>query len=165
MLWILTMNIIFLMSMMIILVNHPMTMGFTLLFQTTMIALMTSMMGSTSWFSYILFLIMVSGMLVLFIYMTSIASNEKFKFSNSWMLITVPIIASTIYMISDKLMTNYNMFKYEQIQNIPFENTLTKFMNFPFNYLMIMLIVYLFFTLIAVVKISMIKYGPLRQLN
>lgn len=44
-------------------------------------------------------------------------------------------------------------------------NTINKLYNYPTNLITLLLINYLFFTLIVVVKITNFYYGPLRNLN
>lgn len=126
------------------------------------------------WFSYILFLIFLGGLLVLFIYVTSLASNEMFNFSNKiifFLLIIFFLIFST-FLLLDKLVILNNLINQEN-ENLNFmksfiiENSLNlnKLYIFPINLTTILLIMYLFFTLIAVVKITNIFEGPLRPKN
>nr|QIV24676.1 NADH dehydrogenase subunit 6 [Cacodacnus planicollis] len=154
-------------SIIFILLDHPLSFGFILLTQTLMISLATGMLSFSYWFSYILFLIMVGGMLVLFIYMTSVASNEKFKFSIKILsLFSISIIVFLSFIIIDKFLMNTTMFSVELInQNQSFEKNsfLSKFFNWPLSTNMFMIIIYLLITLIMVVKITNIQYGPLRQ--
>nr|YP_010868515.1 NADH dehydrogenase subunit 6 [Apatetica glabra]WGU20048.1 NADH dehydrogenase subunit 6 [Apatetica glabra] len=156
----LLLSLLLTLSILFLFLNHPMSMGITLLMQTIMIALITGFINYNYWFSYILFLIMVGGMLVLFIYMTSIASNEKFKFSNKiFMLIPLSMISYlSVYFIIDQMMLNIS-----NKNEIFFIQSLSKFINFPSNILLFLMIIYLFITLIAVVKITDMKIGPLRQ--
>nr|YP_010729355.1 NADH dehydrogenase subunit 6 [Sternolophus rufipes]WED07060.1 NADH dehydrogenase subunit 6 [Sternolophus rufipes] len=160
-------NSTMILSIAIVMVNHPMSMGLTLLMQVLCISLISGLMSFNFWFSYILFLIMIGGMLVLFIYMTSIASNEKFSHSKNLMLmITTMLTLSMILTIfTDQYFIEYWNFSLQNIDNFNFSLVLTKFLNFPFNSMLAVIILYLFITLIAVVKISNIKYGPLRQMN
>lgn len=113
----------------------------------------------------------MGGILVLFIYVTSLASNEIFNFSIK--IFSLRLLALTLtfilFLIIDKnLIINY-------IHNIETENItilksyflensiiLNKLYNFPINLITIILIIYLFLTLIAVVKITNIFEGPLR---
>nr|ARH53905.1 NADH dehydrogenase subunit 6 [Lampyris noctiluca] len=149
--------------------EHPMSMGLILLMQTILISLMTSMMGINSWFSYILFLVMVGGMLILFTYMTSVASNEMFKYSNILIITLTCLSLSLIFMLGKKSFM-YN-FSSNSIESFPLQNqenfsiVLMKYLSFPMMFIWLMLIIYLLITMIAVVKITMIKYGPLRQAN
>nr|UFZ13226.1 NADH dehydrogenase subunit 6 [Neochauliodes tonkinensis] len=164
------MSINLLMSFNFTIMNHPLAMGLILLIQTILISLITGFMLQTFWFSYILFLILLGGMLVLFIYMTSLASNELFSFSMKSLLMNFIIL-----MLMMLLMTKYipfnnllnldmNKFNYYSLYS---ENNmeLLKLYNFPTMNLTLMLVSYLFLTLIIVVKITNINQGPLRQFN
>nr|YP_009251335.1 NADH dehydrogenase subunit 6 [Pyrearinus termitilluminans]AIQ80132.1 NADH dehydrogenase subunit 6 [Pyrearinus termitilluminans] len=148
-------------------VEHPLSMGLILLSQTTLIALITGLMAHNSWFSYILFMIMIGGMLVLFIYMTSVASNEKFAFSNKLAMTTLTIMPLTaLIMLTDKFFSYQPLLNTDtspMTTNILYSMSMSKYLNFPLNSWMITMIVYLLMALIAVVKITNVTYGPLRQ--
>nr|WCQ78452.1 NADH dehydrogenase subunit 6 [Agriotes sp. GTI-106] len=162
-LYILTMS----MSITFMFLSHPLSMGFNLLIQAILIALITGMMSHNFWFSYILFMIMIGGMLVLFIYMTSVASNEKFLYSNKLMIMMLMMFMTMVMLSVIDPFSNYilstnmdmEMFK----MNSMFSLSLSKYINLPSNWIMISMIIYLLITLIAVVKITNITYGPLRQ--
>nr|YP_010121900.1 NADH dehydrogenase subunit 6 [Necrodes littoralis]QRF92667.1 NADH dehydrogenase subunit 6 [Necrodes littoralis] len=147
-----------------IFMSHPLSMGLILLSQTILIALISGIISMNFWFSYILFLIMIGGMLVLFIYMTSVASNEKFKFS---ILITIMNLSIMILFLPlnfiDNMLIYANNLNMENIMNEEIFLSLSKFFNYPSSIILMMMIIYLFITLIAVVKITNISYGPLRQ--
>nr|QQP21486.1 NADH dehydrogenase subunit 6 [Tipula melanomera gracilispina] len=155
--------------------KHPLSMGFILLIQTFTISLITGSFTKTFWFSYILFLIFIGGMLVLFIYMTSLASNEMFNFSMKKFLMTsfiLMFIMLIIYTMNDlsyfnSLLLNTEMKSIINEMNFIKENNLNlnKLYNFPTNMLTLLLINYLFLTLIIIVKITNNYYGPLRQMN
>nr|QTC08133.1 NADH dehydrogenase subunit 6 [Parachauliodes buchi] len=167
-LFLMSMNL--LMSFNFTIMNHPLAMGLILLIQTILISLITGYMMQTFWFSYILFLIMLGGMLVLFIYMTSLASNELFSFSMKSLMLNSMIIIITMMMLFT-FIPYFNMLNLDTNNlNLNFINTennteLLKLYNFPTMNLTLMLVSYLFLTLIAVVKITNINQGPLRQLN
>nr|AML26706.1 NADH dehydrogenase subunit 6 [Hydrophilidae sp. BMNH 1274734] len=159
----LLLSISFMTSMFMIMTTHPMSMGFTLLIQIINVSLMTGLLSNNFWFSYILFIVMIGGMLVLFIYMTSIASNEKFKFSKLMMInfiLMLSLLLLTTIMSDNIIIDQMNMFYFPSIPM-----NLNKYINYPYNIITIMMILYLLITLIAIVKISKIKYGPLRQIN
>nr|ARH53841.1 NADH dehydrogenase subunit 6 [Elateroidea sp. AH-2016] len=155
------------MSMTFIFLKHPLSMGFTLLIQAILIAMITGMLSHNFWFSYILFMIMIGGMLVLFIYMTSVASNEKFLYSNKLMMLMMITIMTIVMLMtidplnSYQISTNLDMNNFKECTM--FQLSLSKYMNYPMNMIMISVIIYLLVTLIAVVKITNISYGPLRQ--
>nr|ALO77239.1 NADH deshydrogenase subunit 6 [Elmis aenea] len=155
-------------SLLFMFLKHPMSMGLSLLIQSTIISLMTGFYNHNFWFSYILFLIMIGGMLVLFIYMTSIASNEMFKYSNKLMImiVTSTMFMMIVMMLWDQYFINQNMFMMDTtIMNNKemFKLSLNKYLNFPSNMMFIFYNYLFFITLIAVVKITNIQYGPLRQ--
>nr|YP_010692967.1 NADH dehydrogenase subunit 6 [Anastrepha striata]AMN87516.1 NADH dehydrogenase subunit 6 [Anastrepha suspensa]AOY07749.1 NADH dehydrogenase subunit 6 [Anastrepha striata]AOY07751.1 NADH dehydrogenase subunit 6 [Anastrepha striata]AOY07757.1 NADH dehydrogenase subunit 6 [Anastrepha striata]AOY07763.1 NADH dehydrogenase subunit 6 [Anastrepha striata] len=161
-------------SFIFIQMNHPLAMGLMLLIQTMQICLLTGLMAKSFWFSYVLFLIFLGGVLVLFIYVTSLASNEMFSLSMktafSFMLIFILLMGSswlmdksyTSFFIQNnemQTMFNLNMFTEENSLN------LHKLYNYPTNLITILLMNYLLITLIAVVKITKLFYGPLRLMN
>nr|YP_008994049.1 NADH dehydrogenase subunit 6 [Cheirotonus jansoni]AGG19636.1 NADH dehydrogenase subunit 6 [Cheirotonus jansoni] len=163
----LLMAITLLNSALILTLKHPLSMGLTLLAQTITITLTSGFLSYNYWFSYILFLILIGGMLVLFIYMTSVASNEKFNYSlkSKMTLMLTGMILIPITMINP-LFTHLST-TYQETLDLPksFNLTLNKFFNTPSNALMYMMIIYLLVTLIAIVTITKIKAGPLRHSN
>nr|WNL53884.1 NADH dehydrogenase subunit 6 [Microtermes sp.] len=144
--------------------KHPLAMGMVLLIQTTMMCLMSGMMYKSFWFSYILFMIMVGGMLVLFMYMTSLASNEMFSPSNKTIATTLLLLPVLIYMMPS---TINNKETNEHITMM--ENEITTTTTVMYNQMMgtmtIMLVLYMLLTLIVVVNIINVSKGPLRHTN
>nr|YP_009333642.1 NADH dehydrogenase subunit 6 [Monema flavescens]AOV94110.1 NADH dehydrogenase subunit 6 [Monema flavescens]ATO90164.1 NADH dehydrogenase subunit 6 [Monema flavescens] len=160
-------------SFLMFFLNHPLSMGFMILIQSILTCLLSGMIIETYWFSYILFLTFLGGLLVLFIYVSSIASNEIFKFNNNmkmYFLLTF-LMCLNMSIINYKNISWLNMFNNFEIFNFNFllffnnENmlNLTKLYNNQTFMMMIMLIIYLFITLVVVVKITNIFYGPLRS--
>nr|WNH42625.1 NADH dehydrogenase subunit 6 [Neoperla caeleps] len=154
-------------------ITHPLAMGLTLLIQTLIICLTTGLLVHSFWFSYILFLVFLGGLLVLFIYVTTLASNEMFSLAPSAfsMLSLFGLLSILIYIFLDPLMSPLNLkgldssstlLTFSTEESTP---TLMKLYNNPTNLITLMLALYLFLTLIAVVQITKISYGPLRQKN
>nr|QAA11063.1 NADH dehydrogenase subunit 6 [Stenopus scutellatus] len=150
---------------------HPLTAGLTLLIQTALICLTAGLFMSSFWFSYILFLIFLGGMLILFIYVASLAPNEPFSLSP--ILTMLLLIAFSIFfllLLWDPLMkmtpsqtpsaSFLSLFK-TSLQTL----TTKPFYNPPISNLTLFTILYLLFTLIVVVKITDHFSGPLRLLN
>nr|YP_010022482.1 NADH dehydrogenase subunit 6 [Cathayia obliquella]QON98849.1 NADH dehydrogenase subunit 6 [Cathayia obliquella] len=172
-----SMFIVFL-SMLMFFMNHPLSMGISILLQTLLICLLSGMLIKTYWFSYILFLTFMGGLLVLFIYVSSIASNEMFKISliNKLSMILMLMINFFLsyyfflnlnflnFSINLEEMNNFSIFFNFFINN---ENkiNLSKLYNNQTFLMMMMMVIYLLITLIAVVKITNIFYGPLRSSN
>nr|AML25656.1 NADH dehydrogenase subunit 6 [Scolytinae sp. BMNH 1274712] len=147
-------------SSIFIFMKHPMSMGLILMMQSILIALYSSIIINNFWFSYILFLIMIGGMMILFIYMTSIASNEKFTIKNSDIIINIISPLSIYWYVN---MHESSMIMYSINQYNSSFNFLTKFMNYPSNLIIITTMAYLLFSMIVTIKISSINQGPLRQ--
>nr|YP_009692440.1 NADH dehydrogenase subunit 6 [Mesonemoura tritaenia]QEH58836.1 NADH dehydrogenase subunit 6 [Mesonemoura tritaenia] len=154
--------------------THPLAMGLMLLVQTVFISILTGLMAQSFWFSYVLFLVFLGGLLVLFIYVTSLASNEMFSMS---MKTLIPVIMGSsviffILIILDSSLINLSISNFEGLNmlNTAFYqeealNSLTKLYNGPTSLITLTLVLYLFLALIAVVKITKINQGPLRQSN
>nr|YP_009048432.1 NADH dehydrogenase subunit 6 [Triphysa phryne]AHH93006.1 NADH dehydrogenase subunit 6 [Triphysa phryne] len=170
----LSLMLIFL-SIFMFFINHPIPMGLMILMQTLFICLLTGMLINSYWFSYILFLVFLGGLLVLFIYVSSIASNELLNisiFSKFLSLIPILIIAGSFWFsntlswlnfsFNEDMMKFFNLFLNSFNENY---TNLFKLYNEQTYLLMFMMIIYLFITLIAVVKITNIFFGPLRSFN
>nr|QED57953.1 NADH dehydrogenase subunit 6 [Anthonomus pomorum]QED58037.1 NADH dehydrogenase subunit 6 [Anthonomus pomorum] len=154
-------------SIMFMFMNHPLSLGCVLLIQTILVCLFSSVFYFNYWFSYIIFLSMIGGMLVMFIYMTSLASNEKFlmpKFMLIFSVFMMMIVGLNMiftdnfysFLISSSLSNTSQMTNFSNL-------TLNKYFNYPHMQMMIFLMFYLLITLIAVVKIIDKNLGTLRQ--
>nr|AML26375.1 NADH dehydrogenase subunit 6 [Staphylinidae sp. BMNH 1274633] len=155
-------------SLTFLFLNHPMSMGTALFIQTIMISLITGLFNMNFWFSYLLFLIMVGGMLILFMYMTSIASNEIFNYTMKLMVLFFTFIGLLLLLLllikEDLFMLNYSLM-FKENWNISYKfNYMSKYFNYPSVMIIYLMIIYLFITLVATVKITKIEYGPLRQM-
>nr|YP_010564250.1 NADH dehydrogenase subunit 6 [Latoia hilarata]UYX62234.1 NADH dehydrogenase subunit 6 [Latoia hilarata] len=160
-------------SFLMLFINHPLSMGFLILMQTLLLAIMLGFIVETYWFSYILFLVFLGGLLVLFIYVSSIASNEMFKFKNNMKLYFLLLFSLLIMFLffNNKnnywlnLLQNFEIFNFNNLFMFNNENTfnLNKLYNNHTFFIMMILIMYLFITLITVVTITNIFYGPLRS--
>nr|QUB07069.1 NADH dehydrogenase subunit 6 [Lilioceris yunnana] len=164
---IMIMKINFMLAITFMFLSHPLSLGLILLTQTLMVSLNTGMMNLNFWFSYILFIVMIGGMLILFMYMTSVASNEKFKFSpkltNLMIMIFILLMVSTKYdFIYNYMLINSIEIKQQNL-NLAYQLSMNKYMNYPNNMMMYMMFFYLFITMIMATKITNLKQGPLRQ--
>nr|YP_009131044.1 NADH dehydrogenase subunit 6 [Risoba prominens]AHW51563.1 NADH dehydrogenase subunit 6 [Risoba prominens]UNP54401.1 NADH dehydrogenase subunit 6 [Risoba prominens] len=163
-------------SMIMLFINNPLPMGLMILLQTLLICLISGLMIKTYWFSYILFLTFLGGLLVLFIYVSSIASNELFKsfmFTTILMMIlffSFIVLIQMIFMNNISWMNLYfnsdmnSMLKLNFFFNNDYKISLNKLYNNQTFTLMMMMVIYLFITLVAIVKITNIFYGPLRSI-
>nr|YP_010999471.1 NADH dehydrogenase subunit 6 [Hetaerina titia]WPM98313.1 NADH dehydrogenase subunit 6 [Hetaerina titia] len=150
--------------------KHPISMGALLITQTILICMITNNMAPNAWFSYILFLVFLGGLLVLFIYMTSVASNELFQkdllpLNLIYIILTLIII---VMMMKDPYLLNNVMENYFQFNSKSVDVNATpvsSMLNPPYNLITMLAVLYLFLTLIVVVKITEYLQGPLRSKN
>nr|QAX91217.1 NADH dehydrogenase subunit 6 [Schedorhinotermes sp. 5 MW-2019] len=149
-------------SMMFTQTKHPMAMGLILLIQTILMCLISGTMFKSFWFSYILFMIMIGGMLVLFMYMTSIASNEMFLSPNK-MIIIVMMTTPLIYTMMIDPTSNKEMNNHDTITENEVTTVTTPMYEQMTGTLTVLLVMYMLLTLIVVVKMININWGPLRQ--
>nr|QZK21802.1 NADH dehydrogenase subunit 6 [Drepanotermes sp. QLD_043]QZK21880.1 NADH dehydrogenase subunit 6 [Drepanotermes sp. QLD_069] len=149
-------------SLMFTQMKHPMAMGLMLLIQTTMVCLISGTMYSSFWFSYILFMIMIGGMLVLFMYMTSLASNEMFSPSNKMLMATTMLLPILMYMMPT-VTNNKEMNTHSTMMENEILTTTTVMYNQMMGTMTTLLVLYMLLTLIVVVNIINVSKGPLRQ--
>nr|ALO71087.1 NADH deshydrogenase subunit 6 [Pselaphinae sp. 8 EF-2015] len=151
----------FLISTLFLFMKHPLSMGLMLFMQTTITSLISGMLINNFWFSYILFLIFISGMLILFMYMINIASNEMLKISKFLIMLIIIIILILIinWMMMDPMIMNMMNLNYNNIKLY-----FLKYFSYPNNILIMFIMSYLFITLISSLKIINMKYGPIRKI-
>lgn len=152
-----------------IFINHPLAIGLTLLIQTCLVAFLTGCLRTSFWFSYILFLVFLGGILVLFIYITRLASNEIFSLSYI-MISLIPfflirfLLCRLSLQVFDWVLpyaSSTSMFDSESTKII-MESLILKLYNSLTYHLTILLACYLLLTLIVVVNITRLNQGPLR---
>nr|QFK69680.1 NADH dehydrogenase subunit 6 [Parapenaeopsis tenella] len=146
---------------------HPLAMGLMLLTQTIIICVISGLSMKSFWFSYILFLIFLGAMLVLFMYVASLASNETFSFSSvSIILILFSIFISLLFFFLDPMTLNTSISISQPLLHTDlFKSTpamLSSIYNNTSMNLTLFIVFYLLLTLIVVVKITNTFFGPLR---
>nr|YP_009469876.1 NADH dehydrogenase subunit 6 [Matsumurasca onukii]AVF91599.1 NADH dehydrogenase subunit 6 [Matsumurasca onukii] len=153
------MKFMILVSIMINFIKNPMSMGLMLLFQTLMSIIFINLILKSSWFTMITFLMMIGGLLILIMYLSSIASNEKFKLNINLTMILFMLMFMSDEMLSDWVITeNQNLMESSEL-NI----SLLKIYNFKSIYVTLMLVIYLLITMVSVSKIVKFFEGPLRM--
>nr|ACJ69505.1 NADH dehydrogenase subunit 6 [Leptopus sp. NKMT019] len=164
-----TMTMIMIMtSTMFVMMKHPLTMGMMLMMQTIITAMITGYMTKSFWFSYMLTMIMLSGMLVLFMYMASMASNEKFNSPAKMTMImgTMMITSLTVSMLMDNIMKN-KILKSESILSMSNDQSpeLLKLFSWEMMPVTVLIVMYLLFTMIVVTYNTNVYEGPMRSKN
>nr|QFP99300.1 NADH dehydrogenase subunit 6 [Myrmoplasta mira] len=152
----LIMNLI---SYIIIWMNHPISMGLLIIIQTINVSLILGMTSNMFWFSYIIIITMLSGMLVLFIYMASVASNEKFKNPIKMVNILIILIIMNIswqYFMPPLFMEFNKMQSKNNLESIMSMNLMNN------NLIILFMVLYLFFSMMIISLTVNISEGPLR---
>nr|YP_010148788.1 NADH dehydrogenase subunit 6 [Artemia salina]QQV69653.1 NADH dehydrogenase subunit 6 [Artemia salina] len=88
--------------MFMLLMNHPLAFTLSLFVQTLLICVMLK--NVSLWISLILFLIFLGGILVMFIYVSSLSANEKFAVDLTSFMWVVPTIVLSFLVLNKNFM-------------------------------------------------------------
>uniref|UniRef100_UPI0030DE644E NADH dehydrogenase subunit 6 n=1 Tax=Poecilochirus davydovae TaxID=3128885 RepID=UPI0030DE644E len=128
--------------------SHPISMIITLIFASLLSSMLVSMFLKNSWFSLVFILVMLGGMLILFIYIASLASNEPFK------------INSVMYTFPFLLFIPCTQFNWKAMFN---ETQMFNLFSTHSGYNNFIAILYLLLTLLVVMEIIICYNAPLRS--
>nr|YP_010411518.1 NADH dehydrogenase subunit 6 [Euurobracon yokahamae]UJJ81893.1 NADH dehydrogenase subunit 6 [Euurobracon yokahamae] len=153
---------------------HPLMLGLILIFYIIFITFKMNMILNNYWYSYILFLVMIGGLMILFMYFISLTNNELFYFKLKYnlyqMLKFLMILILIFYMIYNWSMNyiyNLNYFEMISLMNYFEFNYLILLKNLMMDYFLklnLFMIIYLFFTMVTIVIICNKIKLPLRQM-
>nr|YP_011010196.1 NADH dehydrogenase subunit 6 [Halobates micans]WPW46720.1 NADH dehydrogenase subunit 6 [Halobates micans] len=143
--------------------KHPLSMGFNLILITFLSSIMMSIWMKYTWYSYILVLVMLGGMLVLFMYMASIASNEIMKFSFKTLIMMIISMIISMALLKEEVMSYGSTI----IQTMDGQQNMSmmKLFNTQSSIITIMMALYLLMTMIYVIFITNTFEGPMRKKN
>nr|YP_009470632.1 NADH dehydrogenase subunit 6 [Mycopsylla proxima]AVF97060.1 NADH dehydrogenase subunit 6 [Mycopsylla proxima] len=148
-----------LLSIIMVYSSYPILMGMMLLSLTFFFCISIRMMSSSSWISSTLFLIMIGGLMIIFLYTTSICSNQKFKTLNIKMPMIYFILCSPVLMFSKN-----SLIKLEETTLM--DTSLKEFFKLfmPMNfYSTFFILIYLIFTLTIMINLLNFNSGPMRK--
>nr|YP_011036651.1 NADH dehydrogenase subunit 6 [Xestocephalus ishidae]WRK21255.1 NADH dehydrogenase subunit 6 [Xestocephalus ishidae] len=154
------MKLVMISSSMLPMIKSPMSMGMLLVLQSMILTMIMNKTCTSSWFTLMTFLMMIGGMMIIILYMTSITSNEKFKLN---ILMSITLLMMLI--MSDELMIELQINEnQEMIYMLNMEKfSMMKIYNKNSMKLSLMMILYLLLTMISVSKIIKHNKGPLRS--
>nr|APX39458.1 NADH dehydrogenase subunit 6 [Cassida denticollis] len=159
----LTMMMSMMMSIMFMIFKHPVSMMMMILAQTILVCCLCGLMTNIWWFSYMLFMVMIGGLLVLFMYMTNVASNEKFKNMKIKYMI-VPTLVMIFALLKTENFSNFiKISDWMNLNDESFNIIIMKYYNYPSNMILFIMMIYLLMTMIMTVKITDMTKGALRQ--
>lgn len=159
-------NIIFFIS------NNPLSKGFFLLIQTFILIFFINKLLNIYWISYLFYLIIIGGLIILLIYICSISSNELII--SNWILIFILIfIINTFNFLFFPInyLINYinSYFTWSSNINLISINysfiLYNKLINFNYSVITIILITYLFLCLLVISTLINFFSSPFRSNN
>nr|YP_010894804.1 NADH dehydrogenase subunit 6 [Drepanocentron fuxiensis]WJW73317.1 NADH dehydrogenase subunit 6 [Drepanocentron fuxiensis] len=167
---IMLMSLMMMINLIFFTLSHPMTINFMIMLQMIMSTIMMGLLIKTFWYSYIMFIIFVSGLLILFTYMCSINSNLTFKmkFKNFILINYVTLMITSLMIFLNINFKNllFNLINSQYNFNLMFMNSISLFKLTNYNSLntTLMMIFLLFFMLI--ISSIMLKFmkSPMRKM-
>ena len=155
---------------------HPTFIGRILILYRIILSLNLRIFFKNQWFSYIIFLTIIRGIIILFIYFIRFINNIKiltknYSFISIFLINIILILLFIIYFIYKN---NYFWIENRELNNINnlfINNIINNFIKINFiyyynkNFQTIICIIYLFFCLTLIVKICIINKYSLRKIN
>nr|YP_010554760.1 NADH dehydrogenase subunit 6 [Macrostemum radiatum]UYO79406.1 NADH dehydrogenase subunit 6 [Macrostemum radiatum] len=164
--------IIILFNLMFLMTKTPLTTALILFIQTINITLMMNLNLNIYWISYIFYLMMIGGLLILFMYMCSISSNEIILIN----LINLIFLMSVTFLVLVLLNNYYFLFSLKtwyfnfywnssSLFNIISDPTMinNKLFSSNFHFMTIMLMNYLLLSLMVISNLISHYNAPLRS--
>lgn len=153
--------------------SHPIISIIIIIFYRILISLYISLWKINFIYSIIIFIIIIRGLLIIFLYFSSLISNEQITWNPNKLLILTFLlnflILSFNLIYSKNFLFNYLYISKENSSiNYINEKIFTNIFNlyiYPFNNITIICIIFLLIRLFTIIKISSIKSKPLRKIS
>lgn len=153
---------------------HPLNFRLILVIYSIILCLNINFLSRNFWYSYILFLVIIGGLIILFLYFTRIANNELINFNLNFLKYFVKKIILIIFLIIlIKIFFLKNIFNliFTEIFNLNLLLIKINDLNIKYIYidfyldLNLYIILYLFLTIIGSILICKKELIPFRQIN
>jgi len=141
--------------------ESPIIILLNLIFQTFLICCFLKLILRTSWFSLILFLIFIGGLIVIFLYITRLAANNIIINLNT----TTYILFLLTFMISTTFIFIHIKHTTIHQENFNLTDLIFKIYSSLNQFIIIIIILYLLLVLLICVNIILTDRGPLRTFN
>nr|YP_010478387.1 NADH dehydrogenase subunit 6 [Nesophrosyne kanawao]UVI59831.1 NADH dehydrogenase subunit 6 [Nesophrosyne kanawao] len=158
---ILLMKIMIMISSYTMMLKTPMSMGVMLLILTAVSTFLMANILTTAWIPMIMFLMLIGGLLILFMYMSSIVPNEKFTTNILMVIMPAIVFAMPLGTVMVEPLMNESLLSTMLIDNI----SMIKMYNKKTFIITVFMFMYLLLSMIVVTKIVKIFSGPLRSKN
>nr|YP_009051646.1 NADH dehydrogenase subunit 6 [Sitobion avenae]AII03067.1 NADH dehydrogenase subunit 6 [Sitobion avenae] len=152
------------MAIMLTMMKSPISSNLIILIQTMTLTMMINLINKTSWISFMVFILYIGGLMIIFLYISSIAFNEL-NINKNYKNMIYKLIFMCFMLFYFKLFLNMENMNYEN--KFMFEDNfylLNMFM-LPNNIMIYMIMFILFFMLILIIWMLKINKGPIRQKN
>nr|AIZ58578.1 NADH dehydrogenase subunit 6 [Ornithodoros costalis] len=143
------MKLLFILTTLFLSSLHPISMLMIMISTTIYLTLMIYMVMKQSWLSLIITLLMLGGLLVIFLYITSLTPNKKFILSKKIFFALTPLT----------LLINFNNSFYTNFSNL---TTLSIF-DIDKTPMLFFMLIYLLLTLLVIMKMINSTLSPLKS--
>lgn len=147
---------------------HPITIISLILIYSRLICIIINLWSFNYIYSLIIFLIIIRGILILFLYFARLISNEQHKISLYSIILFRSILTLIIIYKSNILFPHPNQsndyLSQINLEKCPLQLSF-KLYNYPYNYITLICILFLLISLFIIIKISSLKSASLRKIN
>nr|QUO99345.1 NADH dehydrogenase subunit 6 [Melanaphis sacchari] len=152
------------MAIMLTMMKSPISSNLIILIQTMTLTMMINMIMKTSWISLMIFILYIGGLMIIFLYISSIAFNEL-NINKNYKKFFLKLIFTLMLIFYIKLNLNLENFSFEN--KFIFEDNyyLMNMFMLPNNLMIYFIMLILFFMLILIIWMLKINKGPIRQKN
>lgn len=164
-------NIIIFLIIMILITNyqlHPIFIISLILIYARLACLNITLWSFNYIYSILIFLIIIRGILILFLYFARLISNEQYKISlklfRSLLFILTTIIIYKLNFLFQPPHKSLDQLSLIKLKNCPFQS-LFKLYDYPYNHITITCILFLLMSLLLIIKIRSLKFSSLRKIN
>nr|YP_010252270.1 NADH dehydrogenase subunit 6 [Grandidierella taihuensis]QTX95228.1 NADH dehydrogenase subunit 6 [Grandidierella taihuensis] len=145
--------------------EHLLVMNFSLILASIIFSFVMYNQLMTTWLSYLLIMVFLSGLMVLFIYMTSLSSNEPFYFS--YFSLVVLGVVNFFWPLVGLMSKGFSLMPLVSSLKNYSSGFILDLVNKTYSTLSmdltVVMIIYLFVTLVVTVKISSLSSVPLKR--
>lgn len=147
---------------------HPITIISIILIYSRLTCIIINLWSFNYIYSLMIFLIIIRGLLILFLYFARLISNEQQKIS-FYPIIILILITTTFIIYKYKLQISSFHQSQEHISQTNIKifslKYLFKLYNYPYNYITFICVLFLLLSLFIIIKIRSLKSSSLRKIN
>ncbi|YP_009239945.1 NADH dehydrogenase subunit 6 (mitochondrion) [Myzus persicae] len=150
------------MAIMLTMMKSPISSNLVILIQTMTLTMMINLINKTAWISFMIFILYIGGLMIIFLYISSIAFNEL-NINKNYKNMIFKLIIIFFTLMYFKMSLNMENMNYEN--KFMFEDNfyLLNMFIMPNNLMIYMIMFILFFMLILIIWMLKINKGPIRQ--